>query len=234
MGTQALEDQNNRHRLTPMTRCIIFDMDGVLTDSEPIINQAAIEGLKEFGVYSKPEDFLPFIGTGEDCSIGGVAELYGKQYTLAMKRRIYEIYLQMLPDLIKPFPGVLDMVSELRSKGIKMAVASSADRIKVEANITGIGIRLDTFQVVVVGEDIAMKKPAPDIYLNAAKKMNILPDHCCVIEDAINGIAAAKAAGMRCVAVEHSFPASKLAPAAPDCIRPRFIDITLADLGLNC
>jgi len=208
-------------------------MDGVLTDSEPIINAAAIEGLKEFGVPAKPDDFLPFVGMGEDRYIGGVAELYGKTYTLAMKRRVYEIYLKMLPDLIKPFPGVLDMISLLSSRGIKMAVASSADRIKIEANISGIGVKLETFQVIVVGEDIAMKKPAPDIYLAAAKRMNVLPENCCVIEDAINGITAAKTAGMRCVAVEHSFPASKLIPAGPDRIRPRFIDISITDLGLN-
>lgn len=208
-------------------------MDGVLTDSEPIINAAAIEGLKEFGVQARPDDFLPFVGAGEDRYIGGVAELHGKKYTLAMKKRVYEIYLQILPGLIKPFPGVLDMIARLDSMGTKMAVASSADRIKVEANITGIGVDLNTFKVIVVGEDIIMKKPAPDIYLAAAKKMNFHPENCCVIEDAINGIIAAKTAGMRCVAVEHSFPASKMIAAGPDCIRKHFIDISLADLGLR-
>ena len=114
-----------------MIDSIIFDMDGVLTDSEPIINAAAIEGLREYGITATPGDFTPFVGTGEDRYIGGVAELHGRKYSLDMKKRVYEIYLRILPGLIKPFPGVLAMINLLKSTGIGMAVASSADRIKV-------------------------------------------------------------------------------------------------------
>jgi beta-phosphoglucomutase-like phosphatase (HAD superfamily) len=76
-------------------------------------------------------------------------------------------------------------------------------------------------------------KPAPDIYLAAAEKLDVAPKSCCVIEDSINGIRAAKAAGMRCVAVAQSFAASELQAAAPDCIRPGVSSISLADLGLK-
>jgi len=216
-----------------MINSIIFDMDGVLTDSEPIINAAAIEGLSEYDINATPEDFAPFVGTGEDRYIGGVAELHGRKYSLDMKKRVYEIYLRILPGLIKPFPGVLDMIKLLKSLDVVMAVASSADRIKVEANLQAIGITPGTFRAIIVGEDVAKKKPSPDIFLAAAKKLHRSPENCCVVEDAVNGIAAAKAAGMRCVTVEHSFPASILSKANPDCIRHLFKDITIADLGLN-
>jgi beta-phosphoglucomutase len=215
-----------------MINNVIFDMDGVLTDSEPIINASSIEGLKEYGIYAKPEDFLPFVGTGDDRYIGGVAELYGKKYFPEMKTRVYEIYLRMLPERIKPFPGVIDLINSLKISGIKMAVASSSDRIKVEANLKAIGLNLGSFQTIIVGNDVKKKKPAPDIYLVTAEKMHVLPSNCCVVEDAISGITAAKAAGMRCVAVEHSFPSTELIEAKPDRICHLFADITPADLGI--
>ena len=216
-----------------MTTCVIFDMDGVLTDSEPIINAAAIAGLKDFGVDSRPEDFIPFVGTGEDRYIGGVAELYGRKFTPEMKKRVYEIYLDILPGMIKTFPGVIEMIHRLTAAGVIQAVASSADRIKVEANLRGIGLDLELFRVIVTGEDVRDKKPSPAIYLATASRLNILPENCCVVEDAINGVTAAKAAGMRCVAVEHSFASGQLAAAMPDRICRRFTDITFEDLGIR-
>jgi HAD superfamily hydrolase (TIGR01509 family) len=217
--------------MTP--RAVIFDMDGVLTDSEPVINAAAIAGLKEFGVTARPEDFLPFVGAGEDRYIGGVAELHGIPYTPAMKKRVYEIYLDILPGRVHAFPGVHRLLDELAAAGLKLAVASSADRIKVEANLSAIGIRLERFATLVVGDDVERKKPAPDIYLAAARNMGLPPDECCVIEDALNGVRAAKAAGMRCIAVEQSFPGAALRAAGPDLIRRGIADVSLADLGVR-
>ena len=214
-----------------MIRHVIFDMDGVLTDSEPVINAAAIAGLREFGVQAKPEDFVPFVGAGEDRYIGGVARLYGKEYVLDMKRRVYEIYLEILPGMIKAFPGVHDLLQLLRDSGFAMAVASSADRVKVEANLAAIDVRLDWFGAVIVGEDAEEKKPAPDIYLLAASRLGVQPERCCVVEDAVNGVLAAKAAGMRCVAVTTSFPFDALRDAGADCVRESLPEIDLADFA---
>jgi HAD superfamily hydrolase (TIGR01509 family) len=215
-----------------VTKAVIFDMDGVLTDSEPVINRAAILGLREFGVNAAPEDFIPFVGTGEDRYIGGVAEAHGVAYVPDMKKRVYEIYLQILPEMIRGFAGVHELVDRLRHHGVALAVASSADRIKVEANLAAIQLPLQSFAVVVAGEDVDRKKPAPDIYLYAASRLALAPGDCCVVEDAVHGVQAAKAAGMRCVAVEQSFPATTLQAAAPDCIRAGIRDITLPDLGI--
>jgi len=215
-----------------MIKAVIFDMDGVLTDSEPVINAAAVAGLREFGVEASPEEFVPFVGMGEDRYIGGVAELHGKTYVLEMKKRVYEIYLEILPGMIKPFPGVHELLATLRARGVTLAVASSADRVKVEANLKSIGVDLAWFAALVVGEDVELKKPAPDIYLHAAERISAAPQDCCVIEDAISGVQAAKAAGMRCVAVEQSFPAEKLLPARPDVIRKTMADVSLVDLGI--
>ena len=78
---------------------VLFDMDGVLVDSEPIICAAAMRALAEFGVHARPEDFVPFIGAGDDRYVGGVAEQYGKTYILDMKRRTYDWYLKLLPEM---------------------------------------------------------------------------------------------------------------------------------------
>ncbi|GAF76154.1 unnamed protein product, partial [marine sediment metagenome] len=83
------------------TDAVIFDMDGVLTDSEPLINEAAISTLKEYGIDAKPEDFDPFVGAGDERYIAGVAEHYELIFKPEMKSRMYEIYLNILPEKIK-------------------------------------------------------------------------------------------------------------------------------------
>jgi beta-phosphoglucomutase len=216
-----------------MISTVIFDMDGVLTDSEPIINAAAVQMFAEKGLTVRPEDFLPFVGTGEDRYIGGVAELYRLPLDLpAAKRRTYEIYLEMAARSLQPFPGACELVKTCRAEGLKTAVASSADLIKIEANLRKIGLLPETWETVISAEDARHKKPAPDIFLAAARKLHVTSGECVVVEDAVNGIQAARAAGMRCVAVAQTFPAEQL--GAADLVRPTIAEVGLADLlGLD-
>jgi HAD superfamily hydrolase (TIGR01509 family) len=216
-----------------MAKAVIFDMDGVMTDSEHMINAAAIAGLREYGIEPEPDDVLPFLGMGEDRYIGGVARQYGLTYVPEMKARVYEIYFGLIAGQLKAFPGVHDLLEQLRARHIKLAVASCADRIKIEANLKAIEVEPAWFHAIVAGDEVQNVKPAPDIYLAAAERLGVAPQSCSVIEDSINGIRAAKAAGMRCVAVAQSFAASELQAAAPDCIRPNVGSISPADLGLK-
>ena len=96
-----------------------------------------------------------------------------------------------------------------RAAGWPCAIASSADRIKVEANLRKIGLPMETWQAVVTAEDVERRKPDPALFLKAAERLGVPPASCTVVEDAVNGVAAAKAAGMRCVAVATSFPSEK-------------------------
>ncbi len=208
---------------------VIFDMDGVLTDSEPLINAAAIAMFKEFGLDVLPSDFVPFVGTGEDRYIGGVAELHHFPIDLpAAKRRTYEIYLELVPAQLEVFPGAQALVTRCRAERLKIAVASSADRIKVAANLDKIGLPVQSWDAVVTGEDVVNKKPAPDIFLKAAKELATAPANCVVVEDAVNGIEAALAAGMRCVAVAQSFPPERL--GAAQLVRRTIADVLVEDL----
>ena len=210
-------------------KAVIFDMDGVLTDSEPLINAAAVAMFHEKGLNAQPEDFIPFVGTGEDRYIGGVAEKYGFPIDLpAAKKRTYEIYLDLVPQRLEAFPGAAALVIKCRQAGLKTAVASSADLVKIEANLRKIGLPPADWDRVIAAEDVKEKKPAPDIFLAAARKLGVPPGACVVIEDAVSGVQAAKAAGMRCVAVAHTFPSAKL--GAADLMRARIAEVALADL----
>ncbi len=211
---------------------VIFDMDGVLTDSEPLICAAAMAMFREKGVTARPEDFHPFVGTGENRYLGGVAEKYGVALDIASaKHRTYELYLAMLPHRLNAFPGAVDFVIACRNAGYKTAIASSADLIKVAANLNAIGLPPAGWGAIVTAEDVVHRKPAPDLFLAAAARLGCPPSACTVIEDAVNGVAAAKAAGMRCIAVAQTFPADRLPQA--DLVRERIADLTLADVKVR-
>lgn len=189
-------------------------MDGVLIDSEEYICQAAIKFLKTKGVDAKPEDFVPFVGAGEDRYIGGVAEKYGLALDMEdAKRETYTIYGEMIHGNLGPLPGAKEFIAKAKAKGLKLAVASAADRMKVNMNLREIGIPEESFHAVVTGSDVTHKKPHPEIFLTAAEKMGLSPRNCLVVEDAINGIRAGLSAGCRCLGIMTSFSRDDLAGA---------------------
>jgi HAD superfamily hydrolase (TIGR01509 family) len=201
-------------------RGIIFDMDGVLCDSESFICEAACRMFAErHGVQARPQDFVPFVGAGENRYLGGVAEKHGVRLDLQRdKARTYEIYLEIIKGRLRPLPGVTEFIAECRRRGLKLAVATSADRVKMEGNLREIGLPDKTFDVTVNGLEIKRKKPHPDIFLLAARRLGLGPADCLVVEDAPNGIQAAKAAGCRCLALTSSFDEATLHAAGADWI----------------
>ena len=211
-------------------RAVIFDMDGVLVDSEPLINRAAVQMFHERGdTQVRPEDFTPFVGGGEDRYIAGVAAAHDITLDVAVaKARTYAIYLDIVDEL-HPYPGAVDLVYACRLLA-PVAVASATDRIRLVANLAAATLPVDSWDVVVDGDDVAHKKPAPDAFLLAAARLEMDPSLCTVVEDSVNGVHAAKSAGMRCVAVAQTFPAAGLGEA--DLVRPTIGAITLTDLGL--
>jgi beta-phosphoglucomutase len=189
-----------------MIKGVLFDMDGVLVDSESFICKAAIMMFSELGLKVNAEDFLPFVGMGENRYLGGVAEKYGLSVKIEdVKARTYEIYGNIVPGLLKPLPGAIEFVSLCRNYGLKLALATSADRVKMEINLREIGLPAQQFDTVITGLDVKMKKPFPEIYLKAAEHVGLKPENCLVVEDAVSGIDAGKAAGCRCLAVTTSF-----------------------------
>jgi beta-phosphoglucomutase len=195
-----------------MIKGVLFDMDGVLVDSEAFICKAAIMMYNELGVKVYPDDFLPFVGMGENRYIGGVAEKYGIKIDIEkVKARTYAIYELIVKGKLDPLPGTHEFISKCRKKGFKIALATSADKVKMEVNLREIGLSETIFNAVITGLDVENKKPFPDIYIMAAKRIGLDPHECLVVEDAVSGIKAGKSAGCKCLAITSSFDARALA-----------------------
>lgn len=197
-----------------MIRGVLFDMDGVLVDSERFIAKAAIMMFNELGINAKAEDFQPFIGTGENRYLGGVAEKYKIAVDLPkIKARTYEIFGEIARNKLFALPGASEFISRCIKKELKLALATSADKIKMEINLTEIGLSPEIFNSIITGEDVLNKKPFPDIYIKAAESIGLKPEECLVIEDAVSGIRAGKAAGCKCLALTTSFSSEALTEA---------------------
>ena len=204
---------------------VLLDMDGVLVDSEAYICQAAMDMFAEKGHPVSAEDFLPFTGMGENRYLGGVAEKNNIPFDLEKdKARTYEIYATLVRGKLDPLDGVHEFIKTCRDRGLKLAVASSADPIKVNINLEEIGLDRSLFGAIVTGLDIEHKKPAPDIFLKAAELIGADPGHCLVVEDAISGVSAGKTAGARVLALTTSFSSEELSGAD-------WITATLASAG---
>ncbi len=203
---------------------VILDMDGVLVDSEPFIQEAFIRMYAEKGLVVTKEDFAPFVGTGEGRFVQAMGERFGIPIDVARdKARTYAIYAEMVRGQLKALPGVYSFIDECRSRKLKLAVASSADAVKVRANLQELGLEADSFDAVLNGNDVTRTKPAPDVFLKAAERIGLPAGECLVVEDAIAGVAAAKSAGARCLALTTSFPADRL--TAADWIAPTLAEV---------
>ncbi len=197
-----------------MIKAVLFDMDGVLLDSEEYICKAGVEMFREKGYDVSPGDFMEFTGMGENRYLGGVAEKNSIPFELERdKARTYQIYGKLVKGKLDPYEGVTSFIGRCLSMGLRIAVASSADPTKIKINLAEIGIPEATFHTIVSGLDIKHKKPAPDIFLKAAEMLGVNPEECLVIEDAISGVAAGKAAGAKVLALTTSFTADALSEA---------------------
>ena len=208
-------------------------MDGVLCDSEPFICEAACRMFAErHGLKVRPEDFVPFVGAGENRYLGGVAEKYGVKLDLAADKKLtYDIYLEIIRGRLHPLPGAREFIADCRRRGMKLAVATSADRVKLDGNLAEIGLPPRTFDVCINGLEVERKKPNPQIFLLAAERLGVEGDRCLVVEDAPNGVTAAKAAGSKCLGISTSFCAGDLLAAGADWIAPDLAHVPPEVLG---
>ncbi len=215
-----------------MKWALIFDVDGVVADTEALNAQASVLMMRElYNVEVQPEDYRPFVGTGDERYVEGVAEKYGVEInTEAAVERRRENFFKLLHDNPLPaMPGVMEIVQAARvSADVRLAIATSGNKDKQFPVIEGTGLKLEWFDAVITGDDVTKKKPDPQIYLITARKLGITPERCIVFEDAPAGVAAAKAAGMICVAVTSSVEADRLADA--DLVVPSLADLSLAQL----
>ncbi|MEN6547186.1 MAG: HAD family phosphatase [Armatimonadia bacterium] len=197
-----------------MTWALIFDVDGVIADTEVLNARASVLMFKElYNVTVQPEDFRPFVGTGDERYVEGVAEQYGVTIdtAAAVQRRADNFFKLLQNEPLPAAPGVMELVEAARQDPeTKVAIATSGQKGKQFPVIEGTGLKLKWFDAVIAGDDVTKKKPDPQIYLLTAERLGVAPERCVVVEDAPAGVQAAKAAGMACLAVTTSVTAVEL------------------------
>jgi len=211
---------------------LVFDVDGVIADTEVLNAKASVEMFRQlYGIAVQPDDFRPFIGTGDERYVEGVAEKYSISIdTQAAVERRAENFFKLLETAPLPAaPGVLELVAAARQRDdVKLAIATSGQKAKQFPVIAGTGLKLEWFDVVITGDVISKKKPDPQIYLLAAEGLGLPPGRCVVVEDAPAGVQAAKSAGAVCVAVTSSADVGEL--AAADLIVDSLARLSLTEL----
>ena len=220
---------------------LIFDVDGVIADTEAVNAQASIDMFaKLFGLKGVVRaDFEAGLGRGAAAYVQAAATMHGLELSdeqveaaTQMRQDNFLAILQKRP--LPAFPGVLELLDgAMNRQDFRVAIATSSTREKSQAV-------LDSAQIpywkltYITGSDVKRKKPDPELFLKAAQAAGILPQNCVVIEDAPNGVAAAKAAGCKCIAVTNSTAAEKLTQAdlVVDCLTKISIEtiISLIDV----
>ena len=210
---------------------VLFDMDGVLVNSEPMGKKAFLKAMKDFGVIGHIDDFHDFVGGGaEPVIINSKALLFCAQEAAKLMEkngggfvpevitRAYDIYESLAKTELHAFPASNKVINTLHKKGYLLGICSSGNKRRINININFGRIDTSNIKEIVSGEDVARKKPFPDIYLKGAKLLGLEPQECIAIEDAVNGVKAAHAAGMKCIAITSSFSYDELEVHNPDYI----------------
>src|SRR5215831_9651217 len=187
--------------MTPPLRAVIFDLDGVLADSEPWWNEIDAKLLAEYAVKYRGEYHGNVLGVSYRLAV----EFYKNAFHISasvekLMRRRGQIATEFFANRVGLFPSAKATLEALRQMKLHLAVATSSVSASARPFLERTGIK-DFFEVIVTGDEIQRGKPHPDIYLHVAEKLNLPTDACLVVEDALSGVAAAKAANMRVAAI---------------------------------
>ncbi len=187
-------------------RAVIFDMDGLLIDSEPFWRDAEVAILGALGVPLTHESCAQFAGLRINEVVANWHELYpwDGESTDSVATRIQQQLCERIRESGRLLPGAARLVRELQERGFPLAIATSSAPEVVDAVMDVSGLRA-CFDVIASASDEDYGKPHPAVYLTAAARLGVEPQHCLVLEDALLGVIAAKAARMQVVAVPEEF-----------------------------
>jgi HAD superfamily hydrolase (TIGR01509 family) len=195
---------------------VIFDCDGVLVDSEPISCRVMAEALTAEGLpYTTEEVYRDYMGRAWDDSLAMIEERLGRPASAGFTDRFRAARDAALATEVSPIPGVRDAIAALDAGGVQRCVASSGAREKIRLTLGTTGL-LPLFEGAIFSAtdpEVERGKPAPDLFLHAARSMGFEPASCAVVEDTPVGIKAARAAGMRALAFVDNAPREALEEA---------------------
>jgi len=213
---------------TERPKAVIWDMDGVIVDTAPYHKEAWRETFQKRGVEFTDENFQRSFGRRNDTIIIGVlGETPSQKAIDAIADEKEASFRRKISQHIKPLSGVTQLLSILSTAGFRQTLATSAPLQNVRQIMKDLGIE-GYFKAVVTEKDVTEGKPSPEGFLLAARKLGVKPEDCIVIEDAVVGVAAARRAGMGCVAVTNTHPQSRLGEA--DLIVDSLENVTVVDL----
>lgn len=188
-----------------MKKCVIFDMDGVIVDSEHIHMACEREIFRLMGISVSDEEHYKMIGTSDDYMWSHISQLYSLTITVPelinRKKSLYMEYLKR-GVYIKLIPYVSGLIVDLFSENIPLVLASSSPHEQIDYILNDFALKR-FFHASISGEDILNSKPHPEIFLKAAKAVGVDPGSCVVIEDSENGVLAAKNAKMKCIGYKN-------------------------------
>ena len=199
-----------------MLEAVLFDMDGVIIDTEPFFLRSESMLLKEFGVDTELEYHFRYQGTTHEYmweTMKNEFNLDAPVGELVERANVIRNRL-MDEDGLQPIPGVIPFIARLHEAGVPLAIASSSPLTDIHKAVKALDIE-KYFSYFISGESVAHSKPAPDIFLDAAENLNAKPENCVVIEDSKNGVASAHAAGCKCIGFRNlEFPPQDLSLAS--------------------
>lgn len=213
-----------------MSLAFIFDMDGVIIDSEPLHFEVDILTLEHLGTKITKEQLERFVGMTNPEMWKIIIEEYQLSQTV-LEIIDYQLSMKLnhLRDMdFEPIDGIKELLDQLKKRNIPIGIASSSPRLLIMAVLKKFQIE-HYFKQIVSGEEVEKGKPAPDVYIEAARLLGVSPSQCTVIEDSRNGIIAAKAAGMTCIGYINENSGNQDLSAA-DRIVASIRDININDL----
>lgn len=208
-------------------QAVLFDMDGVIVDSEPLHVAAFQATLKNYGHDLSPEQYKQhFAGRTDEAGFKQYFDYIGETVKLpSIMDEKAKAYLALATDQLVPYPGVIEFIHDLARQKVPLALVTGSLRAEAEITLETFGLT-KYFSVVIAAEDIEYSKPDPEGYLKSAEALGVNSADCIVIEDAPKGVQAAKAAGMRCLAVTTTHNREELSSATliVEQLRPGCID----------
>lgn len=195
-----------------MTAAVLWDLDGVLVDTARFHYLAYRRLMAELGRHLPEERFRPLFGLRNDAILRDLLGELPAQRIRELARRKEEHFRRLVAGNVRPLPGAAELVRLLRERGLPQAIVSSTPRPNIDLVLASLGLA-EAFREIVAEEDVRRGKPDPEGFLLAARRLGVPPAGCVVLEDAPQGVAAARAAGMRCLAVATTRPRRALAQA---------------------